>query len=72
MGDVVTADQLVAGDHACLTFAEAEERWDLVAEFVAEGLDLGQRIVCFTDLVAPDDIAGELVVREVAALAALE
>lgn len=72
MADAVTVDQLRVGDHACLTFTEPEERWDLVAEFVADGLNLGQRIVCFTDLVAPDDVTGELVVREVAAGAALK
>ncbi|MBB5871737.1 anti-anti-sigma regulatory factor [Allocatelliglobosispora scoriae] len=67
MADAVTVDQIVVGDHACLTFTEPDERMDLVAEFVADGLQLGQRIICFTDSVQPDDLIGELVLREVAA-----
>src|SRR5689334_6624908 len=38
MADMATVDRVDAGDHACLTFSDAEERLDLVAAFVRDGL----------------------------------
>lgn len=72
MADAVRVDELSVGDHACLTFTDPDERIDLVAEFVAEGLGRGQRVVCFTDSLTPGALTEELVLREVAAAAALE
>jgi anti-anti-sigma regulatory factor len=71
MADAVTVDQLANGDHACLTFTDPDERLDLVADFVADGLDQGQRVICFTDSVSPDELIEELATREVAAAAAI-
>lgn len=71
MADAVRIDELNAGDHACLTFTDADERVDLLAEFVADGLRLGQRVVCFTDTASPDDFAAELALREIPAAAAI-
>jgi anti-anti-sigma factor len=72
MADAVTVDQLTTGDHACLTFTDPEERLDLVAEFVASGLQQGERVICFADSVPPSNLATELALREVAAGAAIE
>jgi hypothetical protein len=66
LGEAVAIHQLAGGDHACLTFSDPEERLDLVAEFVAAGLDAGQRVVWLTDSVASEDIADELAARQVA------
>lgn len=67
MADAVTVDQLAAGDHACLTFTDPDERLDLVADFVATGLRRDQRVVCFTESITPDDLSAELALREIAA-----
>ena len=66
MADAVRIDELGADDHACLTFTDPDERIDLIAEFVADGLHLGQRVVCFTDTAGPSGLAAELALREVA------
>ena len=60
-----------AGDHACLTFTDAEERLDLVAAFVRDGLRAGLKVVCWTDAVDPEGLAGQLAVRSVRPGAAL-
>jgi anti-anti-sigma regulatory factor len=70
MADAVTVDQLDLGDHACLTFTDPDERVDLVAEFVADGLERGQRVVCFTDS-QPDGLMKELAIRDIAATVAV-
>ncbi|WP_250000726.1 MEDS domain-containing protein [Actinoplanes sp. M2I2] len=46
---MTSVDQLEPGDHACLTYSEPEERLDLLAAFVSEGLRRGERVLCFTD-----------------------
>jgi hypothetical protein len=71
MTDAVTTDTVDAGDHACLTFTDAEERLDLVAAFVRDGLRGGQKVVCFTDTVSPEGLAGQFVARSVRPGAAL-
>jgi MEDS: MEthanogen/methylotroph, DcmR Sensory domain len=59
MADAATVDALSAGDHACLTFTDIDERWDLVAAFVRAGLRRREKVVCWTaSLVAA--LAGEL------------
>lgn len=60
MGEPTQVGNIQAGGHACLTFSDSDERLDLLAEFVAGGLDDGQRVLCFTDAVAPAALSGEL------------
>jgi anti-anti-sigma regulatory factor len=51
----VTADasaqitELVADDHACLTFGESEELFDLTAAFVRDGLAAGLKVMWLSD-----------------------
>jgi anti-anti-sigma factor len=66
MAEAVTVDQLAAGTHACLTFTDQDERLDLLAAFVGDGLETGARVVCFTDAVTADTLASELTQRSVA------
>lgn len=65
MATAIPVDRLNPGDHACLTFSDPEERLDILAGFVASGLDLGDKIVCYTDSVAVDDLGSELLERDV-------
>jgi hypothetical protein len=71
MADTAVVDKVGAGDHACLTFSDAEERLDLLAGFVRDGLRTGQKVVCWTDSVSPQALAGELTTRSVRPGAAL-
>jgi MEDS: MEthanogen/methylotroph, DcmR Sensory domain len=71
MTDTATVDGLGACDHACLTFSDAEERLDLVAAFVRDGLRRGQKVVCWTDAVGPERLVRELADRLVRPGAAL-
>jgi hypothetical protein len=64
-------DKVGAGDHACLTFSDAEERLDLLAGFVRDGLRTGQKVVCWTDSVDPQALASEITARSVRPGAAL-
>ena len=41
--------ELTVDDHACLTFGEAEELFDLTAAFVRDGLDAGLRVMWLSD-----------------------
>jgi anti-anti-sigma factor len=65
MGSAVPVDRLSPGDHACLTFTDAEERLDILAAFVAGGIDQGDKVICFTDSIGVDDLGDELLTREV-------
>jgi anti-anti-sigma regulatory factor len=69
--DAVTTDRVAAGDHACLTFTDAEERLDLIAAFVRDGLRAGFKVVCWSDTIAPDGLALQLQARSVRPGAAL-
>jgi anti-anti-sigma regulatory factor len=60
-------DALSDGDHACLTFSDAEERLDIVAAFVRDGLTMRQKVVCVTESLAPDRLVTELLWRAVPA-----
>jgi hypothetical protein len=71
MADTATVDGLRGGDHACLTFSDPDERLDLVAAFVRDGLRRGQKVVCWTDGVAPDRLVEEMASRSVRPGAAL-
>jgi anti-anti-sigma regulatory factor len=60
VADPATVDDLEPGDHACLTFSDADERLDIVAAFVRDGLERGDKVVCLTDRLEPDDLSAEL------------
>jgi len=66
VAEPTTVDDLQPGDHACLTFTDADERLDIVAAFVRDGLGEGAKVVCLTDLLAPDDLSRELAERGLA------
>jgi hypothetical protein len=68
----VTADagtqitDLAVDDHACLTFGEPEELFDLTAAFVRDGLSGGLKVVWLSDA-APGQAVSELARRGIAA-----
>ena len=66
----VQVTDLGAEDHACLTFGEAEELFDLTAAFVRDGLAAGLKVVWISDA-GPGLTAGELGRRGVAVEAAM-
>ena len=41
--------ELTVDDHACLTYGEAEELFDLTAAFVRDGLDDGLKVMWLSD-----------------------
>ena len=53
---------LTVNDHACLTFGEPEELFDLTAAFVRDGLDGGLKVVWLSDA-TPDRATAELARR---------
>ena len=53
---------LSVNDHACLTFGEPEELFDLTAAFVRDGLDGGLKVVWLSDA-TPDRATAELARR---------
>jgi anti-anti-sigma regulatory factor len=55
----VQVTELGAEDHACLTFGESEELYDLAAAFVRDGLAAGLKVIWVSD-VGPGLAAGEL------------
>jgi anti-anti-sigma regulatory factor len=61
---------LAVNDHACLTFREPEELFDLTAAFVRDGLDGGLKVVWLCDA-TPDRATAELARRGVAVDSAL-
>jgi anti-anti-sigma regulatory factor len=65
--NATSVDQLVPGDHACLTFSEEEERLDIVAAFVRDGLSAGHRVLCYTAAYPTAELHGRLVERGVPA-----
>jgi anti-anti-sigma regulatory factor len=65
MTDAVATNMVRAGDHACLTFSDVEERLDLVSAFVRDGLRAGQKVLCWTDSINPEVLAGQLAARAV-------
>jgi hypothetical protein len=71
MTDGVVTDSIAPGDHACLTFTDHDERLDLVAAFVRDGLKSGLKVVCWTDD-GPEALRSELAFRSVRAGAALK
>jgi len=61
---------LTVNDHACLTFGEPEELFDLTAAFVRDGLDGGLKVVWICDA-TPDRATAELARRGIAVESAL-
>src|SRR6185369_14070009 len=59
MGDASTVEDLQPGDHACLTFTDPEERLNIVAAFVRDGLTADQRVICLTEAIPQDDLLRE-------------
>ncbi|HEX8006170.1 MAG TPA: MEDS domain-containing protein [Trebonia sp.] len=57
--------ELKADDHACLTFGEAEELFDLTAAFVRDGLAEGLKVLWLSEA-APGSAVAELARREIA------
>jgi len=66
MSDAVTVDAIADGDHVCLTFSDPDERLDIIADFVAGGLDRGHKVLCFTDSLSPRELTEELSWRGIA------
>jgi anti-anti-sigma factor len=60
-----SVEALTPGDHACLTFSDPDERLDLVAAFVRDGLRASSKVLCLTDSVAPQQLRAELADRGV-------
>ncbi|HKD99122.1 MAG TPA: MEDS domain-containing protein [Micromonosporaceae bacterium] len=65
MAEATAVDLATARDHACLTFTDPEERLDLVARFVREGLRQRDKIICWSDELAPETLAKEFAARAV-------
>jgi anti-anti-sigma regulatory factor len=63
MATPTSVEALVPGDHACLTFSDAEERLDVVAAFVRDGLGQGQKVLCFTESLPVPALTAELTER---------
>ena len=63
--------ELTVDDHACLTFGEAEELFDLTAAFVRDGLDAGLKVIWLSDA-APGQAVTELSRRGVEVAPALD
>jgi len=72
MGAASTVEDLQPGDHACLTFTDAEERLDIVAAFVRDGLKADQRVLCLTEAVSERALLQELSRRGLAATSAAD
>src|SRR5258706_15515655 len=56
---------LAVNDHACLTFGESEEIFDLTAAFIRDGLAGGRKVVWLSDS-APGQAAMQLYGRGIA------
>jgi anti-anti-sigma factor len=51
----IPVNRLELGDHACVTFSDAEERLDILAAFVSAGLECDDKVICFTDATGIED-----------------
>jgi MEDS: MEthanogen/methylotroph, DcmR Sensory domain/STAS domain len=67
LANATSVDRLSPGDHACLTFSDEEERLDIVAAFVRDGLSAGQRVLCYTAAYQPAELHDRLADRGVPA-----
>jgi hypothetical protein len=60
MATATSVEALAPGDHACLTFSDPDERLDIVATFVQDGLKRSTRVMCLTESIPPNELAAEL------------
>jgi hypothetical protein len=67
MATPTSVEALEPGDHACLTFSDPDERLDIVAAFVRDGLSRANKVMCFTESIPPDQLTTELTDRGVSA-----
>src|SRR5258705_12342969 len=65
MATATSVEALAPGDHACLTFSDPDERLDIVATFVLDGLTRATKVMCLTESIPPDQLATELADRGV-------
>jgi anti-anti-sigma regulatory factor len=65
MATPISVEALVPGDHACLTFSDPDERLDLVAAFVRDGISGYAKVVCLTEALRPEQLEMELADRGV-------
>jgi anti-anti-sigma factor len=72
MGDASTVEDLQPGDHACLTFSDPEERLDIVAAFIRDGLKADQRVLCLTEAISERALLKELARRGLAVTSAAD
>ncbi len=63
LAEPASVDGLRPGDHACLTFSDADERLDIVAAFVRDGLAASQRVLCYVESSTPSAFSVELAER---------
>ena len=63
MATPTSVEALAPGDHACLTFSDPDERLDIVAAFVQDGLGRGHKVMAFTESIAPERLSLELTDR---------
>jgi anti-anti-sigma regulatory factor len=67
MATPTSVEALAPGDHACLTFSDPDERLDIVAAFVRDGINGYAKVVCVTEALRPDQMEAELADRGVPA-----
>jgi len=60
MATATSVEALGPGDHACLTFSDPDERLDIVAAFVRDGLTSATKVVCVTESIPPERLTAEL------------
>lgn len=58
-----SVEDLQPGDHACLMFSDAEERLDIVAAFVRDGLRAGEKVLCLTEALSAEALAAQFAQR---------
>jgi anti-anti-sigma regulatory factor len=63
LAEPASVDGLQPGDHACLTFSDADERLDIVAAFVRDGLAASQRVLCYVESSTPSAFTADLAER---------
>jgi anti-anti-sigma regulatory factor len=71
MATATSVEALAPGDHACLTFSDPDERLDIVAAFVRDGLRSATKVMCVTESIPPDQLSQELSDRGVPVAEAL-
>lgn len=65
MATATSVEALSPGDHACLTFSDPDERLDIVAAFVLDGLTNSAKVICLTESIEADQLITELADRGV-------